>query len=460
MIRFNTRLLQTSLFRMALGYAVLFVVSVTALFGFLYWNTAVFVEQQTQETIEAEITGLAEHYRQAGLLGLRDVILERSQGQRMSLYLLTDPLRTPIAGNLDQWPNVETREGGWVEFVYARDIGKSPSAHLARARHIVLAGGFNLLVGQDVQDQIRFERRLRLSLMWVGALALVLGLSGGLILSRNWLRRVETVNRTARDIMAGDLGRRMPVRGADDELDRLARNLNEMLDRIEALMLGLRQVTDNIAHDLRSPLNRLRGRLEVALMSDPEREEYRQVLAATVKDADQLLQTFNALLLIGEAEAGLDRHALSEVDLSARVTDLVDLYEPAAEEAGVELTSDIRPNIRLRGNPELLSQAFVNLLDNAIKYTPKAGCISLALSKADDGAVTFSVADSGPGIPEEDRARVLDRFVRLESSRSSPGSGLGLSLVHAVAKMHRAELILGDNAPGLVVTLRFPPPAA
>ena len=441
---------------MAIGYAVLFVVSVTALFGFLYWNTAIFVDEQTEETIQAEITGLAEHYRQAGLLGLRDVISERSKGQRLSLYLLTDPMRRPIAGNLDQWPVAETLPGGWISFAYERQFSASIKQHQARARHLVLAGGFNLLVGQDVQDQIRFERRLRLSLVWVGAFALLIGLSGGLALSRNWLRHVDAVNRTARDIMAGDLSRRVPVRGADDELDRLAKNLNDMLDRIEALMLSLRQVTDNIAHDLRSPLNRLRGRLEVALMTDDDCDAYRQALSDTVKDADQLLQTFNALLLIGEAEAGLDRHAIGEIDLSARVADLIELFEPAADDAGLALAAEIAPEITLVGNLELLSQAFVNLLDNAIKYTPSGGRIGVKLGRETDGAVFLAVADSGPGIPASDREHVLERFVRLESCRSSPGSGLGLSLVKAVAKMHKAELALGDNLPGLIVTLRFP----
>ncbi|MDA0998546.1 MAG: HAMP domain-containing sensor histidine kinase [Proteobacteria bacterium] len=456
MIRVNPRPFRTMLFRMAIGYAVLFVVSVTALFGFLYWNTAIFVDEQTEETIQAEITGLAEHYRQAGLLGLRDVISERSKGQRLSLYLLTDPMRRPIAGNLDQWPVAETLPGGWISFAYERQFSASIKQHQARARHLVLAGGFNLLVGQDVQDQIRFERRLRLSLVWVGAFALLIGLSGGLALSRNWLRHVDAVNRTARDIMAGDLSRRVPVRGADDELDRLAKNLNDMLDRIEALMLSLRQVTDNIAHDLRSPLNRLRGRLEVALMTDDDCDAYRQALSDTVKDADQLLQTFNALLLIGEAEAGLDRHAIGEIDLSARVADLIELFEPAADDAGLALAAEIAPEITLVGNLELLSQAFVNLLDNAIKYTPSGGRIGVKLGRETDGAVFLAVADSGPGIPASDREHVLERFVRLESCRSSPGSGLGLSLVKAVAKMHKAELALGDNLPGLIVTLRFP----
>ncbi|MGJ3258459.1 MAG: sensor histidine kinase [Rhodospirillales bacterium] len=448
------RLIRTSWFRMAIGYAVLSLASVTMLFALLYWNTAVFVAEQTEETIEVEITGLAEHYRQAGLFGLTEVIQERSQGQRLSLYLLTDPNRGPIAGNLNSWP-AETQPGEWIDFDYQRQIGSRMVEHRAHARHLVLPGGFHLLVGYDVQDQVRLEQRMRQSMIWIGALALALGLGGGLLMARHWLRRVDSVNKTAGEIMDGDMSRRVPVSGTDDELDRLARNLNDMLDRIEALMTGLRQVTDNIAHDLRSPLNRLRARLEVTLMSDEDKETYRDALTETMAETDELLKTFNALLLIGEAESGLDRSKLDTVDLTARIADVVELYEPAAEEAGLVLEADIAWDLNVRGNPNLISQAVVNLLDNALKYTPEGGTVHVRAGRL-DGRPYIEVSDSGDGIPEAERERVLDRFVRLESSRSTPGSGLGLSLVAAVAKLHGADLKLGDNEPGLRVRLEFP----
>ena len=451
----SLRLIRTSWFRMAVGYAFLMLASVGMLFALLYWNTAVFVAEQTEETIEVEITGLAEHYRQTGILGLTEVIQERAQGQRLSLYLLTDPVRRPIAGNLTAWPQ-ETRPGDWVDFDYQRPIGSRIVEHRAHARHLVLPGGFHLLVGYDVQDQVRLEQRMRRSMIWIGFLALVLGLGGGLLMARHWLGRIDIVNKTAGEIMDGDMSRRVPLRGADDELDRLARNLNDMLDRIEALMSGLRQVTDNIAHDLRSPLNRLRSRLEVTMMDDPEKAEYRAALVETIGEADDLLKTFNALLLIGEAESGLDRSRLEAVDLSASLSDVSELYEPAADDAGLRLTTAIAQDIKVRGNPNLISQAIVNLLDNALKYTPAGGEVSVMAETGKDGRATITIADSGPGIPEADRTRVLDRFVRLEGSRSSPGSGLGLSLVAAVAKLHGAELALEDNAPGLRVRLTFP----
>jgi signal transduction histidine kinase len=454
----NARLLRTSWFRMAIGYAFLLIISVTMLFALLYWNTAVFVAEQTEETIEVEITGLAEHYRQAGLFGLTEVIQERSKGQRLSLYLLTDPNRRPIAGNLTSWP-ADTQPGEWLDFDYQRPVGEAMSEHRARARHLSLPGGFHLLVGFDVQDQVRLERRMRVSMIWIGALALVFGLGGGLLMARHWLSRVDSVNRTVGDIMGGDMTRRVPLSGTNDELDRLARNLNSMLDRIVALMNGLRQVTDNIAHDLRSPLNRLRTRLDVTLMQDADKQSYREALVQTMRETDDLLKTFNALLLIGEAESGLDRSRLEWVDLSVCLGDVVELYEPAAEESGLTMVSDIKPGLGVRGNPNLISQAIVNLLDNALKYTPENGSVRITAGLGDGGAPYVVVADSGPGIPDEDRERVLDRFVRLEGSRSSPGSGLGLSLVAAVAKLHQAVLSLDDNHPGLIVRLQFPPTA-
>jgi len=451
----NTRLIRTSWFRMALGYAILLIISVSVLFGLLYWNTAVFVAEQTEETIEVEISGLAEHYQNAGIIGLSDVIRDRSQGQRLSLYLLTDQNRRPLAGNLNSWPTA-SRPGDWIDFEYQRPIGSRIVEHRAHARHFVLPGGFNLLVGYDVQDQVRLEQRMRGSMIWIGVLALFLGLAGGLLMARHWLRRIDSVNKTAREIMDGDMSRRVQLSGSDDELDRLARNLNAMLDRIEALMAGLRQVTDNIAHDLRSPLNRLRSRLEVTLMEDPDKVPYRAALVDTMGEADDLLKTFNALLLIGEAESGLDWSKLEAVDLSIHTNDVVELYEPAADEAGISLRAHITSDIFVRGNPNLISQAIVNLLDNALKYTPSGGTVDVSVGVDDVGDAYFEVADSGPGIPEDEHTNVLDRFVRLEGSRSTVGSGLGLSLVSAVAKLHQARLVLKGNEPGLAVRMAFP----
>ena len=453
------KLLRTSTFRLALLYLALFCLSVLALLGFIYWNTIGFVADQTDATVNAEITGLAEQYRRTGLAGLRAVVGERSRNQRFSLYLLTSPgpARVPIAGNLDAWPPVETGPGGWLDFVYDRPVGADIQAHQARARHLSLAGGFNLLVGRDVEERRRLELLIGESLLWAMALTLGLGLIGGVVISRNMLRRIDGIARASQEIMAGDFSRRVPVGGGGDEIDRLAGSLNAMLDEIERLMTGLREVTDNIAHDLRSPLNRLRNRLEVTLMREPSAPAYRDAIGEAVADAEGLLNTFNALLGIARADAGAPGENLEPLDPGALVRDVAELYAPAAEDKGLTLDHRIDDGLDdgLDGDRHLLSQALANLVDNAVKYTSAGGRILVA-ARRDGAAVELSVADSGPGIPAADRTRVLDRFVRLDASRHSPGSGLGLSLVRAVARRHGAELRLEDNAPGLRAVLRFP----
>lgn len=454
----SARLFRTTTFRMALVYLVLFGFSVFVLLGFVYWSTAGISTAQTDQTIDAEITGFAEQYRLTGLTGVAGIVRGRAQNQRQSLYLLADVQKRPLAGNLNAWPEVPTGEGGWLEFPYNRPVGGKVEVHQARARHIELQNGFQLLVGRDIHERLRVEKIMQTSLAWAVALTLGLGLTGGLLMSRNMLRRIEVINRTSRDIMAGDLNQRIPITGTDDELDRLTGNLNKMLDQIERSMIGMRQVTDNIAHDLRSPLNRLRSRLEVTLMTDQSVEEYKVSLQKTITEVEGLLETFSALLEIAKAASGGSNEDLEDIDLSALATDMAELYAPLAEDKSIELTEDIGAGIHLRGNKQLLSQALANILDNAVKYTPDHGTINL-LVRTIDGAPELIVADSGPGIPAAERGSVLDRFVRLEASRNSPGSGLGLSLVKAVAQRHCAELTLDDNLPGLRVVLRFSDPA-
>lgn len=448
------RLIRTTTFRLAAIYLVLFGLSVMALLGFIYLNTAGLSTAQTDATIEAEITGLVEQYRENGLFGLTQIVRERSQNQRQSLYLLADPNQFPLTGNIDSWPEVQTDTEGWLEFPYARPVAGEIENHRARARHLVLPGGFQLLVGRDIQEWLELERVMRGSLAWALALTLGLGLIGGILMSRNMLRRVEAINRTSREIIAGRLGERVPVIGSDDELDQLASNLNVMLEQIERLVTGMRQVTDNIAHDLRSPLNRLRSRLEVTLMAPPDVDAYREALQKTVGEAEHLLTTFNALLSIAQVESGQAITDLSEVDLGVIVANAAELYEPVAEEKGLAFVAEVGSGITIRGNEPLLSQAIANLLDNAIKYTPRGGAITISAS-SNAGTNELTIADTGLGIGSDDRERVRDRFVRLDASRSSPGTGLGLSLVQAVTRLHDAELELLDNRPGLRVIIRF-----
>lgn len=451
----NFSIIRTTTFRLVLVYLALFALSAFLLLGFIYWSTAGISTGQTDDTINAEITGLAEQYRENGLGGLVKIVSERARNQRQSLYLLVGPGGRLVAGNLTRWPEAATGTGGLLEFTYQRTVGGIDTSRRARARHLQLGLGFQLLVGRDIQERLKLEKVMRTSLAWAVALTLGLGLLGGILLSRNLLRRVEVINRTSRAIMDGALDRRLPVSGSGDELDRLAENLNEMLDQIERLVTGMRQVTDNIAHDLRSPLNRLRGRLEVTLMGAGSQAEYRAAMEETIAESEILLETFNALLNIAQAEAGLAEDSLTVFDLSALVADMAELYTPAAEDKNQTLSGDVEAGIQICGDRHLAGQALANLMDNAVKYTPDGGSIALVLRRAGAGAELI-VADSGPGIAEADRQRVLDRFQRLEASRNSPGTGLGLSLVRAVVKLHCAELVLEDNLPGLRVLLRFP----
>ncbi len=446
---------RTVAFRIVLVYVVLFTVSAAALVAFAYWNTARALDSETDQTLDAEVTGLAEQYQRQGLGGLTDIIIARSVRGGQALYLLTDAALHPIAGNLDSWPDTQGDAGDVVEFDYQRRVGSELQSYRARGRVFHLAGGFELLVARDVHERYETERIFTTALPWSVALMLLLGVVGGGLISRNILSRLDAINRTSRDIVAGDLARRIPVTRAGDEFDSLAEHLNRMLDRTERLMRGMRDVTDSIAHDLRTPLNRLRNRLESLLAHvDADSAQGREIEAA-VGETDRLISTFNALLLIAEAEAGVVREAMTRVDLSAAIAGVAELYEPLAEEKGIAL--DIAPGgaAAIHGNFSLISQALANLLDNAIKYTPAGGRVRIAVEDRPSG-VALSVADTGPGIPEADRARVVERFVRLEESRNSPGTGLGLSLVAAVARLHEAQLELADNAPGLRATLLFP----
>jgi signal transduction histidine kinase len=461
-----TRVLNTSAFRLAAIYFALFATSVLTLLAFIYFSTADFVERQTEETIDAEIRGLAEQYRENGLAGLIEIIEQRiTAAQRTpehsddTLYLITDPLLHPLAGNLEKWPRAVELGNGWVGFPIEEKHNGVTETDDARASVIVLPGNFHLLVGRDLRDARLFRGRMTHTLAWASLITLALGVAGGLLMTRNMLRKVDAVNRTSTRIIHGDLSQRVPLSGSGDEFDQLAQNLNAMLDQIERLMAGMRQVTDNIAHDLRTPLARLRARLEVTLIEKPDAARYADALRDTIAEADNLLGTFNALLSIAEVEAGSRRDSLAIIDLAEIARNVAELYEPVAEERDLALRLDIADSIKVHGDRHLLSQAIANLVDNALKYTPQ-GYVSLS-AHIRGGLARVEVADTGPGVPAERREAVFDRFVRLERSRSTPGNGLGLSLVRAVAKLHDGTVWLEDNdpsleAPGLRAVLQIP----
>jgi len=455
-VRTKPGIFRPQAFRIVRVYVLLFAISVTALLFFTYWNTRRTLDAQTDQIIEAEITGLNEEYQHFGLQGLAETVRARTLHQGQSLYMLSDSAHHMIAGNLDSWPQISGSPGDMVEFDYERPVDGKLESRRARGRVYAVPGDVLLLVAQDVHDRYLTERMFTTTLPWTVILILILGTAGGALIGRNMLNRLDTINRTSGEIIAGDLSRRVPLTGSGDEFDVLSENLNRMLDRIERLMKGLREVTDSVAHDLRTALNRLRNRLEESAARLSAEGAQASEIERAIAETDQLIATFNALLLIAETDAGTTRAAMSALVLGEVAADVVELYEPLADEKKVTLSLLPGPPVVIEGNRSLIAQALANLVDNAIKYTPSGGRIRIRAAIADDG-VELSVADSGPGIPEADRPRVTERFVRLEASRNSPGTGLGLSLVAAVAHFHNAELVLDDNAPtGLKAVLRFP----
>ncbi len=463
-------ILASSTFRLVLLYALLMGGSVLILLGFIYWSTAVYITRQTDATIEAEIKGLAEQYRRRGLSGLISLVAERSARTPTGagVYLLADADYRPLVGNIDAWPTAEPDRDGWIDFRLrgSADAADRDDEHAARAKVFQLTGGLRLLVGRDVRDLGAISVLIREALGWGLAFTVALALAGGWLMSAGIKRRIETVNQVGREIMEGDLSRRIPTDGSGDEFDQLAVNLNLMLARIETLMASVRQVSDNIAHDLRTPLSRLHTKLSQLRDLDLGKDAAAGMDEA-IADAEELLAAFNALLRIARVESGSRRAAFADLDPVVLLHDVAELYEPLAADKGQRLeVSPAGPDggsgLRLHGDRDLLFQALANLLDNAIKYTAPGGDIRVA-ARARDGArsgtvkatIALSVSDSGPGIPPELRDKVLQRFYRIDASRSEPGHGLGLSLVQAVAQLHGAELELADAAPGLQVTLRL-----
>ncbi len=460
------KLFRTTTFKLTLVYLTVFALFAAFLLGYFALNTRRLITEQITDTVNAEITGLAEQYRLGGIRRLVITVDARARRPGSSLYLVTTFNGQALAGNVTALAPGILDNPGWTETVYHR-IDEAEAAvhpdHHALVRVFQLPGSFRLLVGRDLDERERLYRIVLSAGRWSVAIVIVLGLAGGLFVTRRVLRRIDAMTETTRTIMAGDLGGRLPIAGTGDELDRLAENLNAMLERIEALMRGLKEVSDNIAHDLKTPLTRLRNRSEEALRSAKNETEYREALEATIEESEGLIRTFNALLMIARAKSGQARDDMIEFDAAEIAHDIGELYEPVAEQKGISLKVDADVPAKVNGNRELISQALANLVDNAIKYAaPRERAANgvapeitvRALNEGD--RILLTVADSGPGIPEADRARAVERFVRLEQSRSEPGSGLGLSLAAAVARLHGGELTLADNAPGLKSVIALP----
>ncbi len=456
-IRRTFHLLRSSTFRLAAVYLVVFALSVGAVLGYVYWQTLKLLDEQAEATIAEQVQGIAEQYALNGVPGVLAVIQRRSRLDTGGLYLLTTPVGKRMAGNLKALPAMALTRPGWIRFVFGVETPGGLRKHSARAYYTRLKGGYHLIIGRDVQQLHQFGKIIRNTLFWALGLTALLGVGGGLLLSRNFLRRIEAITATVRSIRGGKLARRVPVDGSGDELDRLSAALNDMLDQIERLMKGMREVSSNIAHDLRTPLNRLRAQAEDAMRSgDPQ--EHREALASTIARADELLKTFNALLFIARAESGQAAQGFGEVDAAAVAREISELYQPIIEDEGGRFVLHVPDEAIIQADRQLIAQAFVNLLDNAMKYGVREGekpDIEIAVEKT-GGKVRLIVADRGPGIPQNQSEHVKDRFVRLDKSRSKPGSGLGLSLVSSIARLHDGELTLEDNRPGLraVLTLK------
>jgi signal transduction histidine kinase len=449
--------MRTTAFRLSLIYFGLFAAMAAAAVGYTYYRTSILLGEQLESAIETELSVLDQRYRKGGLDGLRAAIAERTETAGNSLYLLANTEGRHLAGNLKAVSEQLWNASGGVTFLYRRAYENKVEERLAYAVVLRFTNGFRLVVGRDIDDQRQFGEAVRRTFLWTLGGMVLFGLGAGVLIGRSLLKRIESITDTTQRIMAGDLSERIPLAGTDDEFDRLATGLNAMLQRIEELIAGFREVSDNIAHDLRTPLNRLRSRVEAALR-EAAPESHREALQATIEDADELIKTFNALLSIARLEAGAQRTD-QHFNLAAVVRDVAELYEPVAEERGIALLVEADGEAVFDGQRELIAQALANILDNAIKYgavrgeaEPGKAVITVRFVQAGDVA-RIVIADRGPGIHPEDRERVFKRFVRLETSRSQPGSGLGLSLAAAVARLHGGELTLSDNAPGLAVTL-------
>jgi len=449
----RARILRTTSFRLTALYTVVFGASVAVILGILYWATEGYTERQFDATLTTVVTELTEDYPNdppeeiasdieqslaQDPLGPGFYLFEDRDGRRLAGNL---PAMAPGPGPVDLTLPGGGKDGGEVRL---RGMGK-----------ILVDGAFVLVAADRAPIDDLQELWLR-GLGWGLLATAVLGVGGGLVVSAGVLRRVDAINRICLKIMEGDLSQRLPGRGTDDEFDRLTGVVNAMLDRIEALLEGLRQVSTDIAHDLRTPLGRLRQQLEGALLRSGTAAEYERSVERAMAEADRLLGIFNALLRIAQVEAGSRRRGFARVDLSALVGTVAEIFQASAEEQGRAIRCRIEPEVAVTGDADLLSQAVANLIENALRHTPAGTGIDIALSRLRDGRAELVVADRGPGVPAEERERVFRRFYRLEQSRHTPGNGLGLSLVAATAQLHRAEVSLGDNHPGLRVTVLLP----
>jgi signal transduction histidine kinase len=450
--------LRSSTFRLALLSIAIFGAVVVGLFGYVYWSTTRFVLSQSDSAIAAMHDNLRKAYDIGGRDALARAIADRVAAGSLhgDLYLLADSNGAAIAGNLKAWPPEASGTEGWAEF-YTAALNPKASGEQAlfRTRWETLPGGYRVLVGRDISDLNRFAHEIYWALAFTLVLLFVLAGVASFSVTRRTVGRIEAINATSRNIMDSGLGKRIPLRGTHDEWDELAQNLNSMLERIEALMGEVRQVSDNVAHDLRTPLTRMRGRLEKAAMGRRSPDQDEAVINSTIADLDDVLRMFSSLTRISQIESAAKMADVRSIDLTRIATEVVELFDAAAEVKNVKLGVVAKGPLQITGDRDLLFDAVANLVDNAVKYGRDGGEVTVSVDER-NGFAVIAIADDGPGIPPEEHQNVFKRFYRLETSRCTPGNGLGLSLVAAVARLHGANIALLDNAPGLKIEIRLP----
>jgi len=452
--------LTSSTFKLALIAIGTFGVIVSGIFAYVYLSTTSYVRSRSDRAILAESLNLHDAYERNGRDGLIDAIRRRMTYRSFAdhVYLFVDPSLKQLAGNLTEWPSEPTPASGWTEFRGRTAVSTTASPPLVRGMVEIFPGGDRLLVGRDISDLDLFTGRIKFAVISSVILIFLLAGMASILVTRRTVGRIEQINATSRAIMQSGLDQRIPLRGSHDEWDRVAENLNLMLDRIETLMGEIKQVSDNVAHDLRTPLTRMRGRLETAYHGKRVGEADQLLIGDTIADLDAVLRIFSSLTRIAQIEAQARKDAFRTVNVVEIAGEVVELYDAAAEQDGTRLTMVGDCEVQVTGDRDLIFDAIANLVDNAIKHGRNAGHVVVSIETTGSGAM-ISVADDGPGIPACECEHVFKRFYRLEQSRYTPGNGLGLSLVAAVARLHGARIEMRDNAPGLKVELWFSPAA-
>jgi signal transduction histidine kinase len=450
-----TKTLTSSTFKLALIAIGTFGVIVSVIFSYVYLSTISYVRGRSDRAILIEYAILKDAYRRSGRDGLVDLIRRRMAYRSAAdrIYLFVDPASAVLGGNLKAWPPTATAASGWTEF-RASPSPEAANEPLVRAMLETFPSGDRLLVGRDISDLDSFTARIKSAVISGIALIFALAAMASVLVTRRTVGRIEQINTTSRAIMQSGLDKRIPLRGTSDEWDRVAENLNLMLDRIETLMGEVKQVSDNVAHDLRTPLTRMRGRLEKAYHGPRASEADQSLIGDTIADLDAVLRIFSSITRIAQIEAQARKDGFRQVNLAEIASEVVELYDAAAEQDGTRLRLVGDRYVLVTGDRDLIFDAIANLVDNAIKHGRAGGEVRVNIERA-DGEPVISIADDGPGIPSGERDHVFKRFYRLEQSRYTPGHGLGLSLVAAVARLHGARIEMLDNAPGVQFKLHF-----